>query len=200
MIDKLACEGCGVCELVCEYGAIKSEKAVNGEWFMSDTRHGPMSHAKLGVAEENSGRLVTLVRDKAALLAGENSISDAVMDGAPGTGCPVISSITGAYYALAVTEPTVSGVHDLERILQVIKHFGIKSGVVINKYDLNEELTQKIKDLAKEYNSEFVGKIPYGKEVTEAQMKKLSVVEYTNTPLTESIKEIWEKIGEILLT
>jgi len=200
MVDKLACEGCGVCELVCEYDAIKSKKAVNGEWFMSDTRHGPMSHAKLGVAEENSGRLVTLVRDKAALLAGENSKSDAIMDGAPGTGCPVISSISGAYYALAVTEPTVSGVHDLERVLQVIKHFGVESGVVVNKYDLNEELTQKIKEIAKEYNSEFLGVIPYGKEVTEAQMKKLSVVEYTNTPLTESIKEIWGKIGKILLT
>jgi len=200
MVDKLACEGCGVCELVCEYDAIKSKPAVNGEWFTSDTRHGPMSHAKLGVAQENSGRLVTLVRDKAALLAGQNGRFEAVIDGAPGTGCPVIASISGADYALAVTEPTVSGVHDLERIFQVIKHFGIKSGVVVNKYDLNKELTQKIKKLAEEYNSEFLGAIPYGKEVTEAQMKKLSVVEYTDTPLTESIKEIWEKIGEIFLT
>jgi MinD superfamily P-loop ATPase len=199
-IDELACEGCGVCELVCKDNAIKSRKAVNGEWFISDTRYGPMSHAKLGVAEENSGRLVTLVRDKAALLAGENSKTDAIMDGAPGTGCPVIASISGAAYALAVTEPTVSGVHDLERIFQVINHFGVKSGVVVNKYDLNQELTERIKDIAKEYNSEFLGTIPYGKEVTEAQMKKLSVVEYTNSPLTDSIKEIWGKIGKIFLT
>ncbi len=196
-IDKLACEGCGVCELVCEYGAVKTKSAINGEWFMSDTRHGPMSHAKLGVAEENSGRLVTLVRDKAALLAEQNKITEAIMDGAPGTGCPVISSITGADYALAVTEPTVSGVHDLERVLQVIEHFGVKSGIVVNKYDLNEELTQKIRELAGKYNSEFIGVIPYSKEVTEAQMQKLSVVEYTDTPLTESIKEIWKKIDKI---
>ena len=193
-IDELACEGCGVCELVCKDNAIKSRKAVSGEWFISDTRNGPMSHAKLGVAEENSGRLVTLVRDKAALLAEDNDKSDAIMDGAPGTGCPVISSISGAHYALAVTEPTVSGVHDLERILKVIKHFGVKSGVVVNKYDLNEDLTESVKEITKEYNSEFLGTIPYGKEVTEAQMRELSVVEYTDSPLTDSIKEIWKKI------
>jgi MinD superfamily P-loop ATPase len=195
-VDELACEGCGVCELVCKDNAIKSKKAVNGEWFTSDTRFGPMSHAKLGVAEENSGRLVTLVRDKAALLAPESGKSDAIMDGAPGTGCPVISSISGAHYALAVTEPTVSGVHDLERVLQVIKHFGVKSGVVVNKYDLNEELTKEIINLAEKYNSEFLGTVPYGKEVTEAQMRKLSVVEYTNSPLTDNIKEIWRKVEE----
>jgi len=192
-IDKLACEGCGVCELVCKDNAIKSKNSVNGEWFISDTRFGQMSHAKLGVAEENSGRLVTLVRDKAALLA-EKDNSDAIMDGAPGTGCPVISSISGAHYALAVTEPTVSGAHDLERVLQVIKHFGVKSGVVVNKYDLNKDITEKIKKIAEKYNSEFLGTIPYSKEVTEAQMRKLSVIEYTNSPLTDSIKEIWKKV------
>ena len=197
IVDKLACEGCGVCELVCKYNAIKSQPAVNGEWFMSITRHGPMSHAKLGVAEENSGRLVTLVRDKAALLGRQNSKFEAIMDGAPGTGCPVISSISGAYYALAVTEPTVSGIHDLERILQLGNHFGIRSGVVVNKYDLNKDMTQKIKELTGKYNAEFIGTIPYGKEVTEAQMRKLSVVEYTDTPLTESIREIWKKIDKI---
>jgi len=195
-IDALACEGCGVCELVCGDDAIISKPALNGEWFISDSRHGPMSHAKLGVAEENSGRLVTIVRDKAALLAEKNGISEAIMDGAPGTGCPVISSITGADFALTVTEPTVSGIHDLERVLQVIHHFGVRCGVVVNKCDLNEELTQKIKELAEEYKAIFLGTIPYGKEVTEAQMKKLSVVEYTNTPLTESIKEIWRKVQE----
>ena len=197
-IDALACEGCGVCELVCEDHAIKTKPAINGEWFLSDTRHGPMSHAKLGVAEENSGRLVTIVRDKAAVLATRHQITEAIMDGAPGTGCPVISSLTGAYYALAVTEPTVSGVHDLERLLQLIQHFGIPSGVVVNKYDLNEEMTMKIKALSEAYDATFLGTIPYGKEVTEAQMKKLSVVEHTNSPLTESIRSIWAKVSPIL--
>ena len=197
-IDKLACEGCGVCSLVCKYNAVKTKPAVNGEWFMSETRVGPMSHAKLGVAEENSGRLVTLVRDKAAILSKEFNRAEALIDGAPGTGCPVISSLTGADYVLAVTEPTVSGVHDLERALEVVRHFGIKSGVVINKFDLNEELTEKIKDLAFKYGTEYMGKIPYGKEITLAQMNRLSVVEYTNTPLTDSIKECWVKIRDAI--
>lgn len=198
-IDALACEGCGVCELVCEDQAIISKPAVNGEWFLSDTRYGPMSHARLGVAEENSGRLVTVVRDKAALLAAQHHIIEAVMDGAPGTGCPVISSLTGAHYALAVTEPTVSGVHDLERVLQVIRHFNVPSGVVVNKYDLNEEMTLRIRTLAEACHSTFLGAIPYGKEVTEAQMHKLSVVEYTDSPVTESIREIWKKVNKIFM-
>ncbi len=198
MIDKLACEGCGVCELVCDYKAIKTKPAINGEWFMSDTRHGPMSHAKLGVAQENSGRLVTLVRDKAALLAQQSRRNKAVIDGAPGTGCPVISSISGADYVLSVTEPTISGAHDLERVLKVINHFGVKSGVVVNKSDLNEEWTHKIEELAEKYNAEFIGTIPYGEEVTEAQMHKLSVIEYADTFLTKCIKDIWKKIERIL--
>jgi MinD superfamily P-loop ATPase len=193
-IDKLACEGCGVCELVCQDDAIKTKPSVNGQWFVSETRHGPMSHAKLGVAEENSGRLVTLVRDKEAAAAEKSKRDKAIIDGAPGTGCPVISSVTGVDFVLIVTEPTVSGVHDLKRILNVVNHFGVKSSVVVNKFDLNKELTEDIKKIAEDYNSEFMGMVPYGKEVTKAQMQKLSVVEYTDSPLTESIKKIWEKI------
>lgn len=193
-IDHLACEGCGVCYLVCEDKAVKIEDAVNGEWFVSETRFGPMSHAKLGVAEENSGRLVTLVRNKEAQLAQEAGIDEAIIDGSPGTGCPVIASLTGATYALVVTEPTVSGIHDLDRILKVTKHFGVQSGIVVNKYDLNIEMTEKIKRLSQDYNAEFIGIIPYDKKITEAQMKALSVVEYTKAPITESIKQIWQKI------
>lgn len=136
-IDQFACEGCGVCYLVCEDKAVSIDDAVNGEWFVSETRFGPMSHAKLGIAEENSGRLVTLVRNKEAQLAQEIGINEAIIDGSPGTGCPVIASLTGSTYALVVTEPTVSGIHDLDRILKVTRHFGIPSGIVVNKYDLN---------------------------------------------------------------
>jgi len=195
-VDPIACEGCGVCYLVCEDKAIKIEDAVNGEWFISETRFGPMSHAKLGVAEENSGRLVTLVRNKAASLAHEFKRDRELIDGSPGTGCPVIASLTGADYALIVTEPTVSGVHDMRRILEVTKHFGISSGVVVNKYDLNEDMTDKIKELSKEYNVEFLGVVPYDKVVTKAQMKKLSVVEFACGSVTESIEEIWGKVSD----
>ncbi len=194
-VDPIACEGCGVCYLVCEDKAIKIEDAVNGEWFISDTRFGPMSHAKLGVAEENSGRLVTLVRNKATLLAHESGRDKELIDGSPGTGCPVIASLTGSDYALIVTEPTVSGIHDMRRVLEVTKHFGISSGVVVNKYDLNTDMTDKIKQLSKDYNVEFLGVVPYDKKVTEAQINKLSVVEFICGPITESIDEIWQKVS-----
>jgi MinD superfamily P-loop ATPase len=193
-IDQFACEGCGVCYLVCEDKAVSIEDAVNGEWFVSETRFGPMSHAKLGIAEENSGRLVTLVRNKEAQLAQEVGINEAIIDGSPGTGCPVIASLTGSTYALVVTEPTVSGIHDLDRILKVTRHFRIPSGIVVNKYDLNMEMTEKIKLLSQHCHADFIGIIPYDKKITEAQLSKLSVVEYTQAPITESIKNIWDKV------
>lgn len=198
-IDHLACEGCGVCYLVCGDEAVMVEEAVNGEWFISETRHGPMSHAKLGIAEENSGRLVTLVRNNQDKLAQEACINEAIIDGSPGTGCPVIASLTGSNYALAVTEPTVSGIHDLARILKVTGHFGIPSGIVVNKYDLNMEMTDKIKLLAKDYNAEFIGTIPYDKKFTDAQMERLSVVEYDQSLTTEAIENIWERVKQYIL-
>ena len=193
-IDPVACEGCGACLFACKDDAIKSEDAINGEWYKSVTRFGPMSHAKLGVAEENSGRLVTLVRNKQAQLGNETSRGKGLIDGAPGTGCPVIASLTGADYVLIVTEPTVSGIHDMERILQVARHFSVPSGIVVNKYDLNLEMTERVKALSQKSDSEFIGVIPYDEKVTEAQIKGLSVVEYTESSTTKSIKEIWQKV------
>jgi MinD superfamily P-loop ATPase len=198
VVDPVACEGCGVCYLVCEAGAIKMEDAVNGEWFISDTRFGPMSHAKLGVAEENSGRLVTLVRNKAVSLAHEFKKDKELIDGSPGTGCPVIASLTGADYALIVTEPTVSGLHDMRRVLEVTKYFGIPSGVVVNKYDLNKDMTDRIKKLSEGDNVEFLGVVPYDKIVTEAQMKKLSVVEFSRSAVAKNIEQIWRKVSSRL--
>jgi MinD superfamily P-loop ATPase len=198
-IDQLSCEGCGVCYLVCEDKAVKIEDSVNGEWYISETRFGPMSHAKLGVAEENSGRLVTLVRNKQNQLAQEASMDEAIIDGSPGTGCPVIASLTGSTYALIVTEPTVSGIHDLDRILSVTGHFGIPSGIVVNKYDLNMDITEKIKLLAKDYNAEFIGSIPYDKKITDAQMEGLSVVEFTKSSVTEAIEDIWDRVKQSII-
>jgi len=193
-IDELACEGCGVCFLVCEDEAVRVRDAVNGEWFISETKYGPMSHAKLGIAQENSGRLVTLVRNNEVQLAQDIKKDKAVVDGSPGTGCPVIASLTGAAFALVVTEPTVSGLHDLDRILKVVRHFGVPCGVVVNKYDLNVEMTEKIKLLSEDYDAEFIGVIPYDKIITEAQVNGVSVVEYSDAPVTESIKQIWKKV------
>ncbi len=196
MVDKKSCEGCAACAIVCPTGSIKFKTAINGEWFLSDTRFGPMSHAKLGAAEENSGKLVTLIRNKKNQLAAKNNINLSIIDGSPGTGCPVIASITGTDYAVIVTEPTVSGVHDLKRVLDVIKFFGIKSGVVVNKFDLNIDKANDIIAIAKEYGADFLGKIGYDKSVTKAQIKGLSVIEFTDSEITDEIKDIWQKIKE----
>lgn len=199
IIDQLSCEGCGVCYLVCEDKAIKIEDSINGEWYISETRNGPMSHAQLGIAEENSGRLVTLVRNNQDQLAQEAGISEAIVDGSPGTGCPVIASLTGSTYALIVTEPTVSGIHDLGRILSVTRHFGIPSGIVVNKSDLNMEMTDEIKLLAKDNKAEFIGTIPYDKRITDAQMDGLSVVEFTKSSVTQAIEDIWERVKPFIM-
>jgi MinD superfamily P-loop ATPase len=198
-IDQLSCEGCGVCYLVCGDKAIKIEDSINGEWYISETRHGPMSHAKLGIAEENSGKLVTLVRNNQNQLAQEEKIYESIIDGSPGTGCPVTASLTGSTYALIVTEPTVSGVHDLDRILSLTGHFGIPSGIVVNKSDLNIEMTDKIRLLAKDYKAEFIGTIPYDKKITDAQMERLSVVEFTKSSVTQAIEDIWEKVRPYIM-
>jgi MinD superfamily P-loop ATPase len=193
-IDDMSCEGCGVCCLVCPVDAVRCEPAVNGEWFISETRFGPMSHAKLGIAEENTGRLVTLVRNNKDKLAKHRHIENAIIDGSPGTGCPVIASITGANYALVVTEPTVSGIHDMKRILDVIRFFRVPSGVVVNKSDLNTDKAEEIRAIAKENDSDFLGMIPYNKQITEAQVKGVSVVEYANGEITRKIQSVWQKI------
>ncbi len=198
-INPTSCEGCGVCGLVCRDNAVHLTEAVNGEWFVSDTRFGPMSHAKLGIAEENSGKLVTLVRNKKDRFAGERQISLSVIDGSPGTGCPVISSITGADYAVVVTEPTVSGVHDLERILEVTGFFRVRTGIIVNKYDLNEEMTDRIGEIALERGCELLGRIPYDTAFIDAQIQGLSIVEYSNGPVMDSLKEIWETVTSQVL-
>lgn len=193
-IDDVSCEGCGVCCLVCPDEAIQCKPAISGEWFISETRYGPMSHAKLGAAKENSGKLVTLTRNNKDKIADKYSIRSAIIDGSPGTGCPVIASITGTDYALVVTEPTVSGIHDLKRVLDVIRFFGISSGVIVNKSDLNMEKAAEIREIAKDSGSDFLGMIPYDKQITEAQVEGKSVVEYTNGEITQIIQSIWEGI------
>jgi len=197
-IDPLECEGCGVCDIVCPEDAVDLKEAVNGEWYISETRLGDMSHAKLGMAEENTGRLVTLVRDNAEML-GEEDSELTIIDGAPGTGCPVIASISGSDYALVVTEPTVSGIHDMERVLDVADHFGISSGIIVNKADLNWDMTERIGEIAEERGIEVLGNISYDNAFTDAQMQRKTIVEYTDNETTDKIKEIWAKIKSDIL-
>ncbi|MBN1546355.1 MAG: ATP-binding protein [Syntrophaceae bacterium] len=190
-VDSIACEGCGVCAYFCAENAIEFAPAVNGEWLVSDTRCGPMVHARLGVAEENSGKLVSLVRSQAKKIAEEQGLDLVIIDGSPGIGCPVIASITGADLVLVVTEPTLSGLHDLERISALTRHFNIPTLVCINKYDLNEGLSSQIEAKSSELNARVVGKVCYDPVVTKAQIMKSSVVEYTGGLISQQIKSLW---------
>ena len=177
-VDHTSCEGCGVCAYVCPEKAVSMKERLSGQWFISDTKEGPMVHAKLGIAAENSGKLVSLVRQAAKDLAEQEKRNIIIIDGPPGIGCPVIASIGGVDLVLVVTEPTLSGIHDLKRILEVAEHFGIKAYVCINKFDINPENAQLIADYCREKGHEVIGEIPYDSAVTKAMINGLSVVEY----------------------
>jgi MinD superfamily P-loop ATPase len=195
IVNKIDCEGCAVCSFFCPDNAITLEERHCGEWYLSETRFGPFIHARLGIAEENSGKLVSLIRRQAKLLAEERGLDTILVDGSPGIGCPVISSITGASLVVVVTEPTVSGVHDMERVMGLAKHFQIPAVVVINKSDLNEEMSREIEIKVNGLNSPVIGHIPYDPVVTHAMVQGKTVVEFSDGPL---IKEI-EKIGQAIL-
>ncbi len=195
-IDKIACEGCGVCSFFCPEKAIEMETPICGELFSSDTHFGPMAHARLGIAEENSGKLVTLVRNEAKKLAEETGIDYLFIDGSPGVGCPVIASLTGADLVLAVTEPTVAGRHDLKRIAELTRHFSIPMVVCINKCDLNQEISNEIENEALADGVKVIGKIRYDSAFTKAQIAGISVVEYSNNGVAEDIKQLWNQLEE----
>jgi MinD superfamily P-loop ATPase len=197
-IDPIACEGCGVCAWFCPADAIEFAPAVNGEWYVSNTRHGPMVHAKLGIAEENSGKLVSTVRREAGAIARQRGLDLVLIDGSPGIGCPVIASITGADLLLIVTEPTLSGLHDLGRVADVANHFGIAAMVCINKWDLNPDVAAEIERQAKDRGLTVAGRVRYDRAVTEAQIRKQSVVEYQSSGCAEDIRSAWHSAQQTL--
>ena len=197
-IDPIACEGCGVCAWFCPEDAIEFKPAVNGQWFISETPHGPLVHAKLGIAEENSGKLVNIVRNASKEIAGRTGLDTIIIDGSPGIGCPVIASVTGVDFVLAVTEPTLSGSHDLERVMQLAEHFKIPIGVAINKWDINEEMTGKIETMAGGKGIDVFGKIRYDRAVTDAMVHETSVVEYADSGVAEDIKSLWNNVNKRL--
>jgi MinD superfamily P-loop ATPase len=197
-IDNLACEGCGVCSWVCPEEAISLTDSVGGEWFVSKTRFGKMVHARLGAAQENSGKLVSIVRRQARNAAIADGRKLVIIDGPPGVGCPVIASVAGADLAVIVSEPTLSGLHDLERTLQLTRHFGIRTAVVINKHDLNGEMCLQIEEYLSDRGIPLVGKIPFSMEVNKAVAAGKTVVEYSEGELGRQMKQISTGITELL--
>jgi MinD superfamily P-loop ATPase len=197
-IDKIACEGCGVCAYFCPRGAISFVDEENGEWYVSGTRFGPMTHARLFPGAENSGKLVTLVRNEAKRIAGERSIGLVLIDGSPGIGCPVIASVSGADLAIAVTEPTMSGLHDLERVVELTRHFGIETAVAINKHDINQEMARNIEEFAKREKIAMLGGIRYDEAVTRAQIEGRTVVECSDGPASRDIRRIWSAVEKMI--
>ena len=195
IVDPIECEGCGVCVDFCPETAIDFPVKTCGEWFISNTRFGPMVHARLGIAEENSGKLVTLVRQEAKKLAEKNKLDLLITDGPPGVGCPVIASVGGASAVLIVAEPTVSGLHDMERVAQLAAHFKVPVLVCVNKFDLNFDQTESIEKLAKENSITTVGRVPFDPVFTESMVQGQTVLEYVgNSKIRSSISEIWRNI------
>jgi MinD superfamily P-loop ATPase len=195
---KESCEGCSVCEYVCPVYAIKMVNRDSGFAYISETRFGPMAHAVLNTAEEASGTLVTVVRNNAKILAEQKQKDLIIIDGPPGIGCPVIASITGVDLVLVVTEPTLSAIHDLERILGVAQHFGIPATVCVNKYTINLDNTKKIEQYCKDNGMQVVGKLPYDTLITNAMIHEQNVIEFSNGKLSHEIHEMWNKIQEVL--
>lgn len=196
-IDRFSCEGCGVCAYFCPAGAIEFKENLAGHWYISRSPYGHLVHAKLGTAEENSGKLVTLVKYKARELAVQKSYSTIIIDGPPGIGCPVIASISGANLALVVTEATIAGIHDLERILDLTRHFRVPAFVCINKANINPEIAKGIMEKCEKREVQVLSQIPYSEVFIKAQLKGCDIIHYA--PESQLARIIIEMAGELTL-
>ena len=198
-VDSIECEGCGVCVYFCPEKAIDFPDNTCGEWYISDTRFGPLVHARLGIAEENSGKLVTLVRQEAKKLGEKKELDLILTDGPPGIGCPVIASLGGANAVLIITEPSVSGRHDMERVAELAAHFKIPGMICVNKYDLNIHETRLVEDRAKKMNLEVLGRIPFDPVFTKAMVQGQTIFEYNTKSATgKVVQDIWKKVTDEL--
>ncbi len=197
-VDASSCEGCAFCSRICPEGAIHMRENLAGKWFISETEQGLLVHARLGIAEENSGKLVTTVRNEARRIAEEQGLDHIITDGPPGIGCPVISSLSGANMALIVTEPTLSGMHDMERVMGVCKHFGVPAAVCINKYDINEENSRQIESVCGRSGAEIVSRIPFDNVVTDALIRGLPVIKYSTGEVAQQIESMWQSVSQRL--
>ncbi len=194
-VIHLNCEGCAYCEKVCPVDAISMRKRLDGEWYISDTRiNKPMVHAKLGIGTENSGKLVATVKNVAKQVAEMYDKEYILVDGSPGVGCSVIASISGASFIVLVTEPTVSGLHDLQRVYKLVKKFGIPAGIIVNKFDLNMNKYLEISNFAQKQGIVQIADIPYDETFVKAQTQGITMAEYQDSKIKDLLSEAWENI------
>ncbi|MBE9481332.1 MAG: P-loop NTPase [Bacteroidetes bacterium] len=194
-ISEFSCDGCELCKRVCPEDAISMIQSDSSRWFISDSRFGPMVYARLGIAEDNSGKLVTVVREEAKKIAKAKNRDFVIIDGPPGIGCPVIASITGVNIAIIVTEPTQSGLHDLKRVVELVNNFSIKALIILNKFDLNKEMTEVIEKYCKKNDIEIIAWIPFNRIFVDAMVNQQTIVEYNKfSELSNIIQSIWNKI------
>ena len=199
VVDPIECEGCGVCYYFCPENAIEFPLNTCGEWYLSETRFGPMAHARLGIGEENSGKLVTLIRQEGKKLAEEKNLDLLLTDGPPGIGCPVIASLGGATAVLIVSEPTVSGRHDMERVAELAAFFKVPAMVCVNKFDLNPGEAEAIEAFARERNVGVIGRVPFEPVFTRAMVQGKSIVEFDgHSEGSRAVKDIWERLAKQL--
>jgi MinD superfamily P-loop ATPase len=194
----MACEGCGVCAHFCPEGAITMEPRVCGTWFNSSTENGPMVHARLGIAEENSGLLVSLLRREARRQAEATGADVILVDGPPGIGCPVIASTTGCDAVVVVTEPTVSGLHDLERVVELAAFLKVPAMVTINRWDIHPMMAERIREFAREKGMHHLGDIPVDEGVTAAMVKGQPLVTCSDGPAATAIRQVWQQVVNFL--
>jgi len=198
VVNPIDCEGCGYCSQICPQDAIEMKEQNVGKWFLSEIKTGSkMVHARLGIGAENSGKLVAKVKNEAKVLAEKENKDFIIVDGSPGIGCPVISSLSGAHFVVLVTEPSVSGIHDLKRVYELVKKFGIKAGCIINKADINSNKTKEIHKFLKDEKIESITEIPYNENFTKAMTRTKTIVEFDDGKLKQNIENSWGKIKEL---
>ncbi len=197
-INPFVCEGCGVCARICPEGAINMKQSEAGYWYVADTPYGPLVFAELKAGEENSGKLVSEVRKKSKEIGESLRKNYCIIDGPPGTGCAVMASLTGTDMAVLVTEPTLSGIHDMDRALQVADFFSIPTGVVVNKASINEENTQTVMEHCRKKSIPFLGTIDYSRKMVDAVSALIPYVDYADDEISDSIKQIWDEIQKVV--
>ena len=199
VVNPVSCEGCGLCERFCPHEAMEMVSRTSGEWYLSDTRFGPLLHARLFPAEGNSGKLVTLLRQEGRRLAEEKGLDLLLVDGSPGVGCPVIASLAGARAVLVVTEPTVSAVHDMKRVVDLTGHFRMKTLMCINRCDLNRENVKAIEEFCESRSIPVLGKIPYDGDFTKSQVAGKTLIEYSDGEAARAVRKMWEDLSRTVL-